>query len=284
MKTHQLKCWPEYFEALLNGTKTFEFRQNDRDFKVGDILNLQEYSPTKMSYTGRSLQFKVTYILYGQSIKGINDHYCIMSIEKNRLPMKTIIVPYRNRPQQLQQFIAHVNGCMPLVPIAIIEQLGESKFNRGRLLNIGALEFPSPYYIMHDVDMLPLFDHYAASPFAPVVQFASSKIQLKDYLGGVTMFEHTPFLFAGGYHNDYFHRAEDNEMRFNLHRNGIAVLEKHSQYKMLDHPRHKQEFIASLWQKAQQKRSQQNQLANCVYTVTGREKINDLTTLLQVDF
>lgn len=198
--------------------------------------------------------------------------------------MKTIIVPYRNRLSQLENFIEHTNARMPHIPIAIIEQVGESKFNRGRLLNIGAIEFPSLYYIMHDVDMLPLFEHYDASPFAPVVQFAGSKIQLKDYLGGVTMFEHYPFIEAGGYHNDYFHRAEDNEMRFNLQRLGIPVLEMHSQYKMLDHPRGKQEFIAALWQKAQQKRTEQNQLARCEYIIKSREKINDLTTLLQVDF
>lgn len=82
MKTHQLKCWPEYFMYLALGLKNFEFRMNDRDFKVGDILNLQEWDDKKMFYTGRSLMFKVTYILHGQSIAGMNDHYCIMSIEK----------------------------------------------------------------------------------------------------------------------------------------------------------------------------------------------------------
>ncbi len=31
---HDLKCHPDYFEALRDGTKTFECRYNDRDFKV----------------------------------------------------------------------------------------------------------------------------------------------------------------------------------------------------------------------------------------------------------
>lgn len=199
--------------------------------------------------------------------------------------MKTIIVPYRNRPQHLKKFVEHTNKHFPNVSIAIIEQLGDKPFNRGRLLNIGALEFPNFFLIMHDIDMLlNPGEWYDASPFAQVVQMAGSKIQLKDYLGGVTMFTSEIFHVVGGYHNDYFHRAEDNEMRFNLRRLGIPVLEEHKKFETLDHPRGKQEFIAALWQKAQEKRSQQNQLANCAYSIGSREKINDLTTLLKVSF
>lgn len=84
MATHTLKCWPEYFEALANGTKKFEFRQNDRDFQVGDILVIQEYLQNKMCYTGRELRFEVSYVLHGQSIAGMNDRYCVMSI--NQVP------------------------------------------------------------------------------------------------------------------------------------------------------------------------------------------------------
>jgi hypothetical protein len=173
---------------------------------------------------------------------------------------------------------------MPQFRIAVIEQVEGRPFNRGRLLNIGAIEFPSLYYIMHDVDMLPLFDHYDTSPFAEVVQFVKSNIQLADYLGGVTMFTYSMFCSIGGYHNDYFHRAEDNEMMFNLKRFKIPVLNDFKTFNTLSHDRPQAEFDIELWQKAQQKRSEQNQLAHCVYQVKGREKINELTTLLQVDF
>jgi hypothetical protein len=42
---HNLKCWPEYFPAVLSGEKPFELRFNDRDFRVGDGLRLQEFEP-----------------------------------------------------------------------------------------------------------------------------------------------------------------------------------------------------------------------------------------------
>jgi len=54
---HELKTWPEYFEEILTGKKTFEVRKNDRDYKVGDTLILKEFKligiDDKLNYTGR---------------------------------------------------------------------------------------------------------------------------------------------------------------------------------------------------------------------------------------
>lgn len=60
--THELKTWPEYFQAVMDGTKTFEIRANDRDFKVGDILSLREWCPRRESFTGFRLERQVTYL------------------------------------------------------------------------------------------------------------------------------------------------------------------------------------------------------------------------------
>jgi len=66
-KTHQLKIWPEYFNAILKKEKTFEIRKNDRNFQVGDILKLREYDPRTELYTGSWICVKVTYILTKQN-------------------------------------------------------------------------------------------------------------------------------------------------------------------------------------------------------------------------
>ncbi|WP_409994247.1 ASCH/PUA domain-containing protein [Parageobacillus genomosp. 1] len=64
---HRLKIWPEYFEAVRSGKKTFEIRKNDRGFQVNDLLLLQEYNPKTQEYTGRELLVEVTYITdFGQ--------------------------------------------------------------------------------------------------------------------------------------------------------------------------------------------------------------------------
>lgn len=62
MKTITKKCWPEYFEAILSGKKKYELRLNDFEIKKGDALVLEEWDPKTKSYTGRSIQKRVTYV------------------------------------------------------------------------------------------------------------------------------------------------------------------------------------------------------------------------------
>lgn len=63
---HDLKTWPRYFQAVLDGTKTFEIRTTvDRTFHVGDTLLLREWSPESKDYSGRSCEKVVSYIAQG---------------------------------------------------------------------------------------------------------------------------------------------------------------------------------------------------------------------------
>jgi len=57
------KTWPEYFEAICKGHKTFEVRLADFECKKGDILILREWDPEKKDYTGRTIEKKITYIV-----------------------------------------------------------------------------------------------------------------------------------------------------------------------------------------------------------------------------
>lgn len=57
---HELKMLPEYFDAVISGKKSFEIRKNDRPFKVGDLLALNEFNG---NYTGNSCLVYVDYIL-----------------------------------------------------------------------------------------------------------------------------------------------------------------------------------------------------------------------------
>lgn len=91
MKIHELKLWPEYFNAVLKGDKTFEMRKNDRDFKLGDILVLKYFDPDYDSKIIKGGTFynipndpeitcRVKYIMYGPSY-GLEDGYCCMGIK-----------------------------------------------------------------------------------------------------------------------------------------------------------------------------------------------------------
>jgi hypothetical protein len=63
---HELKTWPEPFQAVLDNAKHHEVRSEaDRNFAVGDMLLLREYVPSDQAYTGREVWVHVTYISRG---------------------------------------------------------------------------------------------------------------------------------------------------------------------------------------------------------------------------
>lgn len=100
-RTHELKCWPEPWQALADGTKTFEFRRDDRGYMVGDVLDLALWDPGRYfavksssgTYINRfdcpcldredalRLRFEVTYILHGGRF-GVPEGYCVMGIRR----------------------------------------------------------------------------------------------------------------------------------------------------------------------------------------------------------
>lgn len=57
------KTWPEMFNQILSGKKTFDARIADFEINERDILLLREYDPIKKEYTGRKIEKKVTFVL-----------------------------------------------------------------------------------------------------------------------------------------------------------------------------------------------------------------------------
>jgi uncharacterized protein YneR len=78
MKTHELKILQQYFRAVVDGSKKFELRKNDRDYQVGDCIFLNEYDGN--NYTGNSLPVMITYILKGGQY-GLEEGYCILGLK-----------------------------------------------------------------------------------------------------------------------------------------------------------------------------------------------------------
>jgi len=60
-ETHELKTDSKYFAAVWTGDKRFEVRKNDRDFRPGDFVWLDERRGSKS--TGRRVWCKILYIL-----------------------------------------------------------------------------------------------------------------------------------------------------------------------------------------------------------------------------
>ena len=79
-RVHKIKSDSPSFQAIVDGDKTFEARLNDRDYRLGDYLLLQEWYPSTQEYSGRGVVKRVTYILRGGQY-GVEDGYVVMSLD-----------------------------------------------------------------------------------------------------------------------------------------------------------------------------------------------------------
>lgn len=113
MKRHELKTWPDSFEAIVRGEKRHEVRKNDRGFAVGDELVLREFVPCKTcsgtgrvrdytdsedcgcqkphgSYTDAVCRVKVTHITRGGTF-GVPEGMVVMSVVKKANWSKQVV-------------------------------------------------------------------------------------------------------------------------------------------------------------------------------------------------
>jgi hypothetical protein len=101
--THELKTWPEYFQKVKSGEKTFEVRKLDRFFNEGDTLILKEWSPVRWQetngYSGDQVEMKVTYVMNGGKWD-IPEGICIMGIRPTQTHWK----------EQLKESWKHFEG------------------------------------------------------------------------------------------------------------------------------------------------------------------------------
>ena len=74
MASHNLKIHRQHFGPVQLGLKTAELRLNDRDFKVGDWLILNEWDN---GYTGQQVARKVVYVA---DVGDIAEGYVLMSM------------------------------------------------------------------------------------------------------------------------------------------------------------------------------------------------------------
>ena len=89
MKIHELKIQLSYFEAVYTGLKSFEFRKDDRDFEVGDLIRFRVIGKTTLGAPNSVLSnvlFKIKYILRDIPELGLPKDYCILGIV--RMEMK----------------------------------------------------------------------------------------------------------------------------------------------------------------------------------------------------
>lgn len=77
---HKLKTIQPYFDDIVSGKKTFEVRKDDRNFKVGDRLDLFEGDASLEYLHGRNhIHRYISYKLNGGNF-GIEEGYCVLGL------------------------------------------------------------------------------------------------------------------------------------------------------------------------------------------------------------
>lgn len=140
-----------------------------------------------------------------------------------------ILIPYRNREEHLRVFLYNMHQLLPRQQIDygifVIEQEGNGKFNRAKLLNVGYLETRELYdcFILHDVDLIPEDDRnlYTCPEQPRHMSVAMSSMNYvlpyTGYFGGVSALNKKHMELVNGFSNQYWGwGAEDDDMFFRL--------------------------------------------------------------------
>lgn len=86
MTTHRLKVFVKYADAIMNGTKTFEVRKNDRGYKVGDkivfdvVTNKGYAVGAAARHPLNGATYRIDYIL--DDFEGLAQKYVALAISK----------------------------------------------------------------------------------------------------------------------------------------------------------------------------------------------------------
>lgn len=86
MTTHRLKVFVKYADAIMNGTKTFEIRKNDRGYEVGDkivfdVVTNEGYAVGAAArHPLNGATYRIDYIL--DDFEGLAQKYVALAIPK----------------------------------------------------------------------------------------------------------------------------------------------------------------------------------------------------------
>ena len=152
-------------------------------------------------------------------------------VEKNIIPKKIFIVPYRNRKEHKFFFCNQMNFILngeTDYEIYFSHQFDERPFNRGATKNIGFLKmketYPNDYknitFIFNDIDTLP---------FHKIFEYETTKGIVKHYygfeyaLGGIVVIKGEDFERTNGYPNFWGWGNEDTVFQTRCLKNKLII-------------------------------------------------------------
>ncbi|XP_053619877.1 beta-1,4-galactosyltransferase 7 [Plodia interpunctella] len=146
-----------------------------------------------------------------------------------------IIVPFRDRFEELLEFVPHMFNFLnkQKIPfdIFIIQQTDSYRFNRASLINVGFLLVKNncDYIAMHDVDLLPMnndlsYDYPENGPVHISSPQTHPKYHYDTFIGGILLIKNEHFELVKGMSNNYWGWGlEDDEFYVRLKDAGLKV-------------------------------------------------------------
>ena len=179
-----------------------------------------------------------------------------LEIDLKRL---SIVVPYRDRAEQLQAFVPHMGAYFSRdlvareipVRILIVEQSEHHPFNSGMCKNAGfqLLADDTDYVAFHDVDYLPIWaDYTPPTGLAGIVWYGAESRpivpgrperavhNLDNFYGGAVLATRQDFSAVNGYPNSFWGWASDDVDLLNRFRaQGLPASRRRGTFSALDH-------------------------------------------------
>lgn len=140
-----------------------------------------------------------------------------------------IIIPFRNRQEHLKYWLYYLHPILQRQQldygIYVINQAGDSMFNRAKLLNVGFQEALKDYdyncFVFSDVDLIPMDDRNTYRCFSQPrhISVAMDKFGFSlpyvQYFGGVSALSKQQFLTINGFPNNYWGWGGEDDDIFN---------------------------------------------------------------------
>uniref|UniRef100_W6NFL0 Metazoa galactosyltransferase domain containing protein n=2 Tax=Haemonchus contortus TaxID=6289 RepID=W6NFL0_HAECO len=204
-----------------------------------------------------------------------------------------VIVPYRDREEELSEFAPHMSKFLREQRVdhylMVMNQTDEFRFNRASLINVGWFEsdrLGCDYMVMHDVDLLPLNPEISYRfPGEGVVRHISApqyhpKYNYSKFIGGVLMLTMNDYKDLNGMSNKYWGWGlEDDEFylrimdaSLNLTRVANLSTNRSNTFRHIHGAERKRDYaVVTKEQKAmKRKRDHISGLNNVKYNITAR--------------
>ena len=216
-----------------------------------------------------------------------------------------ILVPYRNRPEQLEVFLSHMHPVFQRQKLEyrvfVIEQTGKVSFNKGAIYNIGfnrSLSYGDfKCLIFHDVDLLCENDYNSygcpASPMhmSPAIDKFKYKLSYPTLIGGIQAITRDHYEKMNGYSNSFWGwGAEDDNLYTRILETGLKLTRpdmKIARYKMNQDYHYRSDgwsqanVVLLRNRKPRREKDGLNSINTLKYTLTEVEK--PLYTLISID-